>query len=139
MIAIFTPPDSIALAGDRDGSAEGLLIARIGRATGGHDGWNSALQKMATWIDNPDIAGEMEAPSNALIDLAINIGRHMRGASCPAPAWVLPGGEGDIQFEWRSGADVVTLEMAADRTGQLIVFRDGRLAERHAVAFVDAD
>ena len=99
------------------------------------DAWRTVLDQFADWQRDPDqLADEgVEAPTSDVLAVANEVAEVLRDTGVEAPQHVVPNGDGGIVFRWRSGPQVLSLELDGDGSVESYLLRGGKLVWRHAL------
>lgn len=98
--------------------------------------WRELLEnQLALWAIAPEQLSDegVEAPSKAVIQLAVNIAQVLRDQGVEAPNRVVPNGDGGIVFRWRSGDFIWNLELDAAGSLETSLVQRDHLLCRHSV------
>jgi len=96
-------------------------------------GWQRMIDDfLIEWGRNPQQLQEddIDAPTVAAIQKAIDIARKCRDNGVAAPLRVVPDGEGGIAFECHDGDYFLSLDIFGNGLVELATFRDCRLESR---------
>jgi hypothetical protein len=91
------------------------------------DAWNLVIKQIASFVDTGD--AEFVAPTEMACLTAVTLAAQLRDAGY-APARVVPGGEGDICFEWHVGTKCVLVELLASNVIETMVFENCKMVSR---------
>ena len=98
--------------------------------------WQELIDKQfSSWARDPEQLSDdcIEAPSNGVVQLAMNIARVLRDQNVEAPDRVVPNGDGGIVFRWRSGDFTWSLELDADGSLETSIMAHDNLLCRHSL------
>ncbi len=97
------------------------------------EGWQAIIAgPLAEWEKDPSRLEDdgIEAPSRETIQRAAGVARELCAAGLLAPQRVAATGDGGIVFARQEGSSLSNIEVAADGSVELTVFRDSRLVSR---------
>lgn len=95
--------------------------------------WRAVVgSRLAEWQENPAVLEDeaVEAPRLEIIQWAAQVAMDLRAAGLPAPQRVAATGDGGIVFVRQEGPVCSTIEVASDRSVELVVVEDSRLVSR---------
>ena len=96
-------------------------------------GWQAVIEgQLAEWEKDPSVLEDegIEPPTRETLQLAAQIARDLCAAGLPAPQRVSSTGDGGIVFTRQEGPLFSTIEVASDRSVELIVLKDYRVVSR---------
>ncbi len=97
------------------------------------EGWQAIIDgPLAEWDSNPETLEDegVEAPPIEIIQLAAQVAGDLRDAGWPAPQRVAATGDGGIVFARQEGPLFSTIEVASDRSVELVVVENAKLVAR---------
>src|SRR5262245_46661311 len=92
--------------------------------------WQAALDDwLLKWAQNPSALEDegITRPSANTLQFACQVARELRDAGVPGPQRVAATGDGGIVFVRQVGPSLSTLEIEADGSVELVIFRDSHL------------
>ena len=95
--------------------------------------WQAVLDHwLLKWAQDPSVLEDdgIVPPSGEIIQLACQVAGELRDAGVPGPQGVSATGDGGIVFVRQAGPLFSSLEVDADGSIELSVFRDSRLVSR---------
>ncbi|MFW6155113.1 MAG: hypothetical protein ACOC95_07855 [Planctomycetota bacterium] len=95
--------------------------------------WSDFIDRcLVEWGRNPAALRDdgLIPPDADVIQLACTVALSLRDEGLAPPTMVVPDGEGGVSFERVDGDTSVSLNIYADMTVELLVFKDCRLSER---------
>jgi len=112
-----------------DTDAIGLDYGSPFERTAFGDAWKKVDSDLAQWLKDPEALVDFDAipPTRKAIRTARAIVPALESRKWPAPAIVVPDLNGGISLEFHSGTLYKNVEIRADGTSRLLVFRNGRL------------
>ena len=98
--------------------------------------WQELMdEQFSSWAKDPEQLSDdgIEAPSVAMVQLAMSIARVLRDQNVEAPDRVVPNGDGGIVFRWRSGDFTWSLELDVDGSLETSLMEQDDLLCRHSL------
>lgn len=97
--------------------------------------WQPHLETLRSWRCSPDelTDDDIEAPSQEIIELALELAQSMIQESLPSPTCVVPTVDGGIAFERRSGDWLERVEIETGGHVEIMQFFDSRIVDRSLV------
>ena len=96
------------------------------------DAWAAIDRDLSDWLHDPSAVVDFGAvpPSRNAIRRARLIATEWRAVGVPAPAMVVPDGNGGLSFEFHAGGVYRNLEVLPDLRVRFTIIRNGRIASR---------
>ena len=91
------------------------------------EAWDKAIKEIPSFVDTGDV--EFEAPTEMLCLTATTLAAQLRDAGYTAPR-IVPGGEGDICFEWHVSTKCVLVNLLVSNVIETTVFENCKLVSR---------
>jgi hypothetical protein len=128
-----TPWADFATIIQGNGAAEPKATCPVNRSEQERQRWQAVLDRwLLKWAQDPSRLEDegVVPPSADILQLACQLAGDLRDAGAPGPQRVAATGDGGIVFVRQVGPSLSTLEVGADGSIELTVFRDSRLLSR---------
>ena len=136
----MTTIDNITMSREVEQAASDLFAFHGERIVGGSDDadWASTIDTLLQWrLDRSGLADDdFEPPSIAVVEEALRLALRMKEYGLGAFDRVSPGGEEDLAFE-RSTSDArLVIQVLADETIEIMMFKGRRLESRETLNWI---